>query len=95
MDGDDGPLSGVPCVWNRYFVGVHGSHAGCSGLSFLGINAHALTYATFNVRPFLAGAFHATTNGHGAFLFSFTEIINQTHSLFPFMPGRVLAHQGH
>src|SRR5690349_2436579 len=53
------------------------------------IDTHTLSNAAFNIRPFLAGAFHAPPNAHNTFLFSFTEIVYQTHLISP-MSGRVL-----
>src|SRR4029077_6433250 len=61
---------------------------GCGhGSDFLRIDTHSLAYAALNVSPLFAGTFHATPNGHGALLFSFAEIVNQTHGFTsPFGP---------
>src|SRR5262249_37779529 len=53
------------------------------GFGLLRINAHPLPQAALNISPFFACAFHAPPNGHGAFLFCFAEIVNQTHCVFP------------
>jgi hypothetical protein len=68
---------------------------GCGhGSDFLRIDTHSLAYAALNISPLFAGAFHAPPNGHGALLFSFAEIVNQTHG-FPPPFGPSLVNQGH
>jgi hypothetical protein len=52
------------------------------------INTHTLPNAAFNIRPFIAGAFHAPANAHDALFFGFTEIVYQTHIDLLFGPAR-------
>jgi hypothetical protein len=77
--------------WNIAFQ-VHLSGASHSSFLFVWIDTHALPNAAFNIRPFIAGAFHAPPNAHDAFFFSFTEIVYQTHLDLLFGPGAFWTH---